>query len=197
MPLNTDLTGILDKVHDNIEGDKIQVKNIINSLESRGYGPLLLAPALFSLFPTGAIPGVPSLMGITIFFISLQLVIGKKHPWMPQKVQKFSFKKDKFEKSRDFLKPYTKKIDCYIKPRYKFLTNVVTVRFIGLACMALAATMPVLGIVPFAADIPAFVIALYGLGLATRDGVVISLAVVFNAGAVVAIYFIIQNILTG
>ena len=197
MPEKTNLTGILDKIHEESEGDEIAIENVVSSLKYRGYGPLLLVPAIFNLLPTGAIPGVPSLMGIIIIFISTQMIIGKKYPLIPKRLREVKVKREKFEKSRKFLSPYTKKIDRFLKPRFRFLTSDISSRFIGLSCATLGMSMPALGLIPLAADIPAFVVALYALGLSTRDGIVIMIAMVANTGALVAIYFILQNLLAG
>ena len=197
MPAKTNLTGILDKIHEESEGSEIVIDRIVTSLKHRGYGPMLLMPAIFNLLPTGAIPGVPSFMGLIIIFISAQMIIGKKTPYVPKRLRNIEIKKKKFEKSRKFLSPYTKKIDHYLKPRFRFLSSNFASRFIGASCVTLGMTMPALGLIPFAADIPAFVVALYALGLSTRDGVVIMIAITANTGALVAIYFILQNLLAG
>ena len=46
-------------------GDTTSLGEVIERFEDRGFGPLLLMPALIALLPTGAIPGVPTLCGIT------------------------------------------------------------------------------------------------------------------------------------
>ena len=58
------LTDVLNKIHKSEDGDKIKVEQILDTFKHRGYGPLLLVPALISILPTGAIPGVPAITKI-------------------------------------------------------------------------------------------------------------------------------------
>ncbi|WP_339927585.1 exopolysaccharide biosynthesis protein, partial [uncultured Cobetia sp.] len=53
------LTGLLEELDREIEGD-ISLGDILEHFNSRGFGPLLVLPALLVLLPTGAIPGVPT-----------------------------------------------------------------------------------------------------------------------------------------
>lgn len=54
-------------------------------MEKRGFGPMLALPSFIACTPIGAIPGVPSIAGVTILLISLQILLGRRHPWLPQK----------------------------------------------------------------------------------------------------------------
>ena len=191
------LTETIDKVHDSIDGDKIVVKEVLRGLESRGYGPLLLALSMFILLPTGAIPIFPDIIGLVIIFLCVQLIIGRKTPWLPEKIRKFSVKREKFEKGRDKIKPYTKKIDKLFKPRLQFMTGAIMNRLYATICIVLAITIFPLGFIPFAAMIPAFAIALFGISISTKDGLMASIACATSLGSLIATYFFVQNLLEG
>lgn len=76
------VSDIMDDLLDKTTG-KASVGDVVNKFESRGFGPLLLLPALIALLPTGAIPGVPSICGVTLSIICLQIAFGDEHPWLP------------------------------------------------------------------------------------------------------------------
>ena len=59
------LTGLLEELDREIEGD-ISLGDILEHFNSRGFGPLLVLPALLVLLPTGAIPGVPTTCALFI-----------------------------------------------------------------------------------------------------------------------------------
>lgn len=179
MSKKTNLTELLDTIHDDINGDDIKVGELITAVNSRGFGPFLLCASMITILPTGAIPGVPAITGLIIVFIAGQMLMGRSRPWLPKKIKNLSFKKEKFEKGRDKIRPYTQKIDKFVKPRLPFITNDVTERLIALICVLLAASMPIVGLVPFAAMVPAFAIGLMGLGLSNYDGAFILGGVVF------------------
>ncbi|MBR9790503.1 MAG: exopolysaccharide biosynthesis protein [Gammaproteobacteria bacterium] len=69
----------MDDLLDKTTGE-VSVGDVVNKFESRGFGPFLLLPALIALLPTGAIPGVPSICGVTLCIICLQMAFGDEHP---------------------------------------------------------------------------------------------------------------------
>src|SRR5690606_29673135 len=84
------LTQILKTVDDKVERDKIAFRDIVRVLSHRGFGSLMIAPALIALLPTGAIPGIPAVCGAFILLIALQMAWGSDQPWLPQRLQKVS-----------------------------------------------------------------------------------------------------------
>ena len=76
------VSDIMDDLLDKTTGE-VSLGDVVNKFESRGFGPLLLLPSLIALLPTGAIPGVPSICGVTLCIICLQIAFGDEHPWLP------------------------------------------------------------------------------------------------------------------
>lgn len=182
------LTGVLDQVDDEAKGEQLTLGEILEAFGDRGYGPLLLAAALIELLPTGAIPGVPTLLAITVILIAGQLVAGRSAPWLPKKLRSKGFSREKFEKARSKIRPFTQKLDKAVKPRMQQFTTRFCARVVGGVCIILALTMPPLEVVPFASSIPSAAIGLFGLGLSGRDGLIIVIGMVLAclacAGAV-------------
>ena len=77
------LTDILVKLADEPDGSELSLVSVVETMQGRGFGPLLLAPTLMVLLPTGAIPGVPTLGALLIVLVAGQLVAGKRTPWVP------------------------------------------------------------------------------------------------------------------
>ena len=178
-PLN--LTEVLAKVQENIDGEKIEIREIVEALKHRGFGSLLLALALIALMPTGAIPGVPTITGCLIILIAGQLLFGKKSPWIPSFVADLSVDRDKFDDAKEKASPYTKTFDKCVKPRIDILTGTVAKRIVAAICIALGLLMPPLEVIPFAAAIPASAIVFLGLGLSGEDGLLISIGLTITA----------------
>lgn len=177
------ITEVLESIKDNAEGEDVELGEVVEHLENRGFGPILLAPALVALFPTGAIPGIPSACGILIFLIAIQMAWGKKHPWLPKRLTSIGFSQDKLGKVIDKVCPYTKKIDRWFKPRLKILSEGVVKRLIAVLCALAGLVMIPLELVPFAVMLPAFAIVLAAVGLSTEDGVVITIASIVMVGS--------------
>jgi len=170
------ITEVLESVKENATGEKVELGEVVEHLENRGFGPILLAPALVAFLPTGAIPGIPSACGILIFLIAIQMAWGKKHPWLPNKLTSIGFSQDKLGTVIDKISPYTKKVDRLFKPRLSLFSEGIVKRLIAVLCALAGLGMIPLELVPFAVMLPAFAIILAAVGLSTEDGVVITIA---------------------
>lgn len=169
------LTGLLEELDRDIEGD-ISLGAILEHFNSRGFGPLVVLPALMVLLPTGAIPGVPTTCALFIMLIAGQLLLGRKTPWLPERLARFSFDHARLTHGVQRARPWTRKIDHLLKPRLGFMTRGLAYRGIALLAILLSLTMVPLELMPFAAALPAVTLLLLGLGLIGDDGLIILLA---------------------
>ena len=175
---NLDITSVLTTLREDTDDERISLGDIVSSLEGRGFGPLLMAPALIAFLPSGAIPGIPSLCGILIALIAVQKVFGKSHPWIPSRLRKADFDRQRFSEGVDNITPVTKRIDRFFKPRLTFLFGPVISRLIAALCVVFGLLMIPLELIPMAAAIPALAIIFAAIGLSTRDGVMLVLALI-------------------
>lgn len=178
---SANLTGVLDELQTGIDGDRITLGMMLASLENRGFGALLLGPALIALLPTGAVPGVPTTCAVTILFVAGQLVAGKSYPWLPSWLRRRYIRRDSFERAYRYAAPVTRRVDRLVYPRVALLTRRPAPRLLALLCMMLALVMMPLEIVPFAAALPASAITLIGLGLSASDGLLVVFGLVMGA----------------
>lgn|SRR5690606_24841889 len=187
MPEAINLTGVLDALDNNAEGDRLTVGAMVDAIGERGFGPLILAAALIEIMPTGGIPGIPTTVALTIILFAVQLLAGRKQPWFPEILRRRGFSREKFYKARDAIKVVTKRVDRIFKPRLHAFVSPLGARMVGLACIILALTMPPMEIIPWLSYVPASAIVLLSAGLSTRDGLVVLLGLIFASVGVVAI----------
>lgn len=179
------LTGVLDQMDNDAEGEKLTFGEIVDSFGDRGYGPILLALALIELLPTGAVPGVPTMVAVAVILVAGQLVAGRSAPWIPKKMRSKGFTRQKFEKAREKIRPFTQKLDKVIKGRMHQFATPFAARLVGGACILVALPMPPLELLPFASSVPALAIGLFGIGLSARDGLIILIASILAVFAIV------------
>ncbi len=177
------LTSVLEQLCESTDGETVSFADIVQALDQRSYGPLLLVPALVAVAPTGAIPGMSIVTGTIIFVIALQLLVGRSSPWLPDGLLNFSFSRDRLVQAIEKSRGYTKWFDKALHPRLIALTEFPSNRLVAIACMALAVTMFPLALLPFAVAVPGTAIALLGLGLTARDGVFVIAGFVCAAAA--------------
>lgn len=183
------LTDFLEQLDDKTSGDAITLGEIVAAFKQRGFGPLLLAPAILVLLPFGAIPGIPTICALFILLIGGQLLVGLDHPWLPERLHKASFNRDKFKSTLSKVVPFTKRIDSVIGSRLTRFIEPPMSTIVGVLCILLALTMIPLELLPFAAAAPAWAIAFFALGLTANDGLLVIIGLIITVVGTTAIFF--------
>lgn len=186
----TSMNETLDTIEDNTEGEVITVGDVMRALEHKGFGALLIAPALITILPTGAIPGVPAICGVFIILISLQMAISRKHPWMPKRLKEFSFSRKKYKRTVEKARPYIKQADRYFYPRLEFVTHDIVQKISAVFCIFLSLAMIGIGFIPFLPALFAIAVLTFGIAFSARDGVMTILGFILSLFACVAAYML-------
>ncbi len=181
------ISGLLDKLVEDTQNE-VTVEDVVSSFEERGFGPLLLIPSLMVILPTGAIPGVPSICGITLFLVCIQLAAGKDHPWLPKALRERSVSHDKLKKATDKARPYISKMEKLFTPRFTAMAKKPIRSVIAGISGIVALSMIPLEVIPFGAALPAFALALTAIGIAYRDGVVVTIGLIAQASTGILLY---------
>lgn len=164
------LTSLVDEVQQTTDQEVISVGDLLDQFESQSYGPLLLVFGFLALSPVGAIPGMSILLGTIIILIALQILYGKDHPWLPERILKIEFPGKKLSRVIKKLKPWASWIQTFLKQRLVWLTNSPGLRFLALICIFLAISFYPLALIPGGVALPSAAICLLAIGLTTRDG---------------------------
>lgn len=184
------LTQLLEKLDDANDGRTIHLQDVVDTFQSRGFGPLVTLPALLALLPTGGGPGVPTLCAIFIALIAVQQLFGRQSPWLPRKLRERGISHDKLHRSVERVRPWTRRIDRLLAQRLDILLQPVARRFIAVLVIALALAMIPLELLPFAAAMPALAITVIGLGMTADDGLLLLIGVLIAAGLAVSAYWL-------
>jgi hypothetical protein len=159
---------------------KIGVHQMRGETGERSFGPFLLIPAIIELSPIGGIPGVPTVIAAAITLIGVQILLGRRHLWLPQFIERSAMDGERFAKAMDSAKTAARYVDSVLRARMTWATRSAWARGIAGVVIALAATVPPLEIIPFASSLPMSAIALFGLALMARDGLVATVAMLVS-----------------
>ncbi len=165
----------LEDAKDQNGNGNVSVGDVLDSLKHKGFGAFFIAPAMITILPTGAIPGVPAACGILLFLIAVQIVFGRESPWIPNRIKNFEFSEEKYKSAVAKAKPYIQKIDKYIHPRLELLTKGIMKQISAIVAIALSIAIITVGFIPMAPALFGSAILWIGIGFSARDGALILL----------------------
>ncbi len=188
-PEPTNLEQLLDRISTAArEKGPVSVNDLLNVLGRRSFGPVLLAAGLVTLAPLiGDIPGVPTIIGAVVFLMAIQLLLGRKHFWLPYWLLRRSVERDKLCRVLEWMRSPAQFIDRFLRPRLTVFAHDAAAYAIAVICMVIAAAMPVMEVVPFSANAAGIVLTIFGLSLIARDGLLALIAFIMTAVTAVAI----------
>ncbi|MGE0185281.1 MAG: exopolysaccharide biosynthesis protein [Hyphomonadaceae bacterium] len=175
---------VLTELTQSFEGEKISVGDLIDRLDSRAHGVLLLILALPMCIPN--IPGISTIFGVLMIAPALSLMLGHGRLWLPGKVRGWTFSRAGFSKALLVAAGALKRVEFLIKPRLSFLTRWPLTSAVGFQTllMALVLILPIWG----ANLIPGITVTFTALALMQRDGLLMLLSVPFAVGSIAWVY---------
>ena len=184
------LNEVVDDAVEHAEGEQVRIGQLLDTIQSRGYGPLLLIPSLISISPLGAIPGMSMVTGSLIILIASQMIFRPGHPWIPHRLEEFRFPKQRLEGMQKKASPWLKWLDTWIHERWTFL-SVGPMHYVLAALMILTSvTYFPLAFVPLGVMIPGLTNTLLSVGITTRDGGVICVGLLSAGASAVALFLL-------
>jgi len=166
-----DVVGGIEEVAD--KQDKVAIDDLLDEFGDRSFAPLMLILALIGITPVGAIPSVPTILGLCIAVIAVQMAWGREHVWLPQFVTRRGIKSERLTKGKDKLDTVADAMDGIAKQRLKALATGPARRIVAGLIVVLCLALPVLEVVPFAAAAPFLALAIISLAMMVRDGLVL------------------------
>lgn len=166
------------------QSDRVSVGVIVESLGNRGYGAILMVPVLVDWSPLGGIPGVQSFLALTAAVVAAQMMIGRKHLWLPAFIARRCIESASLRKAAARMRGLARFMDRHFHGRLERLTRAPFSRIAAGVVILICLAVPPLDLVPFGGSGPMLAIALFGLALLVRDGVLMIVALALSAGAV-------------
>lgn len=147
---------------------RVLLSDLLKLTEERIFGFLLVILSLPSALPIPA-PGYSIPFGVLMFLLAIQLILGRKKPWLPQKMLQASVR---LETAQGFVKagiPWLQKIEALTRPRLSYICKTLPGRVIIGSMIALMSLLMMIPI-PGTNTIPAMGIFITAFGLQEDDG---------------------------
>jgi hypothetical protein len=166
-------SALLAELYDAFPNEKVTVAELIDRLEGRAIGLLLLILALPMCIPN--VPGISTIFGVLLIAPGVQMMLGGGKLWLPRRVRAWSFSREGLQRAIQVANPYLKRIERLIRPRWSFLTRTPFTFLFGfqVLVMAFVLVLPI----PFGNWPPAMTLAMMALALLQRDGILMLLSV--------------------
>ncbi|MDG2989541.1 exopolysaccharide biosynthesis protein [Candidatus Synechococcus calcipolaris G9] len=165
---------ITDPTHgvspDSVCQDSVCLSDVLGLAGERVFGFLFVILALPSALPIPA-PGYSIPFGVVLFVLAVQLIMGAKTPWLPQKFLKRPLALGTVQKITRAGLPWLRRIEGVSRPRLLPVCQSGLGRFIiglAIALMAISMMIPI----PGTNTLPAIGIFVTGFGLLDDDGVI-------------------------
>lgn len=175
------LQQVLDRISQTaLDEHPMTLGSVIDTVGRRSYGPVLMVIGILLLSPISGIPGVPTLSGILILFISAQMLVLSGGFWLPAWLTNRHLPSSKLMRGIRLLEPVASFIDARLHARLVPVVRGPGSYLIGGVCMVIACAMPLMEVVPFSATAAGFALAVFGLALVSMDGLLALLGLIFT-----------------
>lgn len=173
-------------------GDKITLGEIADAMDDRSFGAFLVVFCLPNLVPLP--PGATFILGLPLVFIACQMAFSRLDTiWLPKRLREYAFDNKAFSAVLDKFIPWMHKAERFIKPRL-FNGNRAIERVLGLFALLLA--IIVFLPIPLGNMGPSLALALMGLGMTERDGVMMWVGVIVGVIFTAIVSYVGYEILT-
>jgi hypothetical protein len=166
------LAQMLEKAVPEGQEQRISLREIMEGLGTRSYGPLLFFFCLFELLPfISAIPGMYIVTASVVILLSAQLMIGREQPWLPAWLLNVSLSRKPLRDRLQRWSAWTLWLDGMMKPRLEYLVDPPFVQGMAGLCIVFALAFFPLSPIPASEKVLVVPVAFFALALMTRDGV--------------------------
>ncbi|CEJ13661.1 Exopolysaccharide synthesis, ExoD [bacterium YEK0313] len=176
------------------EGDSIPLGLITEALADRAFGLLVLIFALPNIIPM--IPGVSTISGVVIAIVGLQMLIGRRAPWLPGFVASRGLPRGETQAMIARTMPWIHRLESFARPRAVFMTRGVMRMLIGamfvLLGVVLALPLSWIGNFP-----PGVALLVMSIGLLEEDGLLVGIGHVLGIFATLLVVVIVGGVIAG
>ena len=156
---------------------RIAIRDVVEALGDRSFAPVMILLAVPNALPF--IPGSSTVLGLLLALVAIQLVIGRRRVWLPERLNRWSFDRDGFGRLVAKVTPWLIRFERMARPRYWPATYRLAERLAGVVAIVLA--LMIMLPIPFANGVPAIAICLLALGISERDGLWLGAGVIVGA----------------
>lgn len=180
------LSGALQRAFQSDDDGSLELGQVVDAIQDKGFGLLLVFLAIPSALPLPAV-GYSTPFGLMLALLGLQMLAGRHTPWLPARARRLNLGPKLSQAIVSTGSTIFRRLEAWIRPRQQWMTRGLGKRMMAMLVivMALLMCLPI----PSTNTFPAGVIFLIGVGMTEEDGLFCSGAVVLGILAA-AIYVV-------
>ena len=163
----------------------ITIGKFIDIISHRGFGVVLLLLSLPAALPFPAV-GYAIPFGLLIILFGFQVLVGRNSPWLPYRICQKQIPSGFIAFISEKGVPFLKRVERWSGQRMEFMTQRPFGIILGVIILLKGIIMVIP--IPFTNTLPALVVFILGLGLASDDGLFVLLGLV--AGVILLIVYL-------
>lgn len=163
--------------------ERVTMGDLLDSLQGRAFGVLMILFAVPNIVGVGAVPGVSTLFGAPQMVFALQMIAGAGRPWLPKRLLGASMAQADLQRMVERFRPRLERLERLLRPRLVWLTSPFAERLLGVAFLALATVVALP--IPLANNLPSVAMAVIALGIIAFDGLFVLAGLVLGAVSLV------------
>lgn len=175
----------LSELAQDAETDAVTLDWVLEQLHERAFGLFLLILALPCCIPF--LYGIPQIVSLPLMAVSLQILLGRKTPWLPRRLGTRTVTKDALETLAMRAGPWLRRIEAVSKPRLVALTRAPLDRLMGAALVLFSAS--ILVPLPGTNTVPGIAVVIVSMGLLQRDGILVVLGGLLGTAWIASLVF--------
>ncbi|MDJ0995045.1 MAG: exopolysaccharide biosynthesis protein [Dinoroseobacter sp.] len=177
-PALSSMTAVLNRALTVAKRDDVRLGHLADAFGRTGCIPLMMLPAAAVVSPLSGIPIFSSICGITIFLISLQLLVGRPSVWLPDWLKRRRIAGPRLESGLSRIKPFAGWLDRHAHQRLGLLFYAPLWFLLPIICAFAGGAMPFLELLPFTSSFLGMTVLLISLAMLTRDGLWVLVAMI-------------------
>ena len=166
---------------------KISLGTLVDTLETRAYGVILLLMALPCCLPFVYI--LPQIVAFPMLFLAWQMASGRQTVWLPNSLRNREFGTSLLSSTVSRARPWLKRVELLAGPRVGVLSEGFGLRCVG--ALLLVPCASILIPLPLTNSVPGLGVSIASVGLIERDGLLIIL------GLLVGLFWVAALIIGG
>jgi hypothetical protein len=164
------------------EGERVSFGEVLQSLRHRAFGFATLIFALPCCLPMP--PGIPTVCGIALVIIALNLMAMRRRIWLPASVAGRTVARADLHRMVERAAPLMRRLERYCRPRLPSVTESFGKVVVGAVILVLGFVMilpiPFIGNMP-----PAIAASVIAIGMTERDGLIVLIGLAVSVVAIV------------